>query len=268
MGHNEHIVSSKRTLMPEERRHYIERLVIDAGGVTGVELQEKFGVSQMTVRRDLDALESEGKVRRIYGGAVPPGVGGHEDSFRVRLEEAVETKKRLANAAMELVQPGENIFVDGSTTAYYTAAQMIAENFRATLLTNLIPIMDLFQVNEAPNLNSVGIGGSLRKLTQTFVGPQAVSAVRSYFTDRVLLSVKGVTPAGNLTDPDPLEAEVKRAMIECSEESVLLLDDRKFERRGLSVIGHVSELSEVLVVDAPESRIATLREAGARARLV
>lgn len=268
LEHNKHEISNKRTLMPEERRHRIERIVLEAGSVTGTALQEEFGVSQMTVRRDLGALENEGKIQRTHGGAVLPRVGGHEDSFGVRLEESAETKERLARAAAGLVQPGETIFVDGSTTAYYAARRMIEEGLRVTLLTNTVPVMELFRINEAPNVELVGLGGSLRKLTQTFVGPHTVRAIRSHFADRVLVSVKGVTPGGALTDPDPLEAEVKRAMIECSEESILLVDERKFERRGLSVVAHVSELSEVLMVGSSEARLKALQESGAEARLV
>lgn len=259
---------NKRRLVPEERGRRIVQLLRESGSVTGVALQEEFGTSPMTVRRDLEALERAGKAKRTHGGAVLPGVGTHEDSFQKRLEDVVGAKRRLARAAVGLLQSGETVFVDGSTTAYYVARQIFADSVRVTLLTNLAPIMDLFRVNEAPNVELVCMGGSLRKLTLSFVGPHAVRTIKSHFANKAVLSVKGITPEGYLTDPDPLEAEVKRAMIEHSAEPILLVDESKFEQRSLNVISHVSELSRVLVADATEARIEALSREGVEAHLV
>jgi DeoR/GlpR family transcriptional regulator of sugar metabolism len=92
--------------------------------------------------------------------------------------------------------------------------------------------------------------------------------VESYLTDRTFFSVRGVTPEGYLTDSNPLEAEVKRAMVRQAERPVLLVDGRKFERRGLSVITHVSEVSLVLTADAHKSHVEALAEAGVTVQTV
>jgi DeoR family transcriptional regulator of aga operon len=105
-------------------------------------------------------------------------------------------------------------------------------------------------------------------LTLSLVGPCAIHTVESYVADRAFFSVKGITPDGHLTEPNPMEAEVKRAMIRRSESSVLLADGRKFELRGSSVIAHIHEVSQVLAADAPESRIVALTEAGVEVRRV
>jgi DeoR/GlpR family transcriptional regulator of sugar metabolism len=128
--------------------------------------------------------------------------------------------------------------------------------------------MDLFTVNEAPNVELVGIGGTFRKLTLSFVGPQAVRSIAAHFADKVFFSIKGLTPDGYLTDPDPLEAEVKRSMIEHAEKPVLLVDGTKFEQRGLTVITHISRLSLALVADAPADRVEALSRAGIEVRHV
>lgn len=215
-------------------------------------LEESFGISPMTARRDLRALEREGRVQRTHGGAVLPEFAGHEDSFRRRLEENVAAKQRLARAAAEVVGAGETVFVDSSTTAYYAVRRIFERSLRVTLLTNCVPVMELFTTNRGPNAELIGMGGSLRRLTLSFVGPHAVRTINAHFADKVLFSVKGVTPDGYLTDPDPLEAEVKRAMIERSAQPVLLVDGSKFERRGLHAIAHVSEVDLAIVVDALE----------------
>jgi DeoR/GlpR family transcriptional regulator of sugar metabolism len=139
---------------------------------------------------------------------------------------------------------------------------------RVTLLTNSVPVMELFTASRASNVELVGMGGSLRKLTLSFVGPHTVRTVGAHLVDKVFFSVKGLTESGYLSDPDPLEAEVKRAMIEQSQEPLLLVDSTKFEQRGLSVITHVREVALVLAADAPTDRMVALAEAGVKVRRV
>ena len=261
-------LSVNQPMIPEERRRKIAQLVRDAGSVTVALLESEFGISPMTARRDLVALEEEGRVRRTHGGAVLPEYAGHEDSFWYRLDEAVEAKERLAGAAVGLLEPGASIFLDSSTTSYYVARRILREGPQVTLLTNSVPVMELFMKNEAPKAEIVGIGGLMRKLTLSFVGPHAVETISAHSADRAFVSVKGVTREGFLTDPDVLEAEVKRAMIEHSEESVLLAGGNKFEKRGLSIITHASKLSRALVAGVFEERLEPLALAGVEARRV
>jgi DeoR/GlpR family transcriptional regulator of sugar metabolism len=249
-------------MMPEERQQRIVELIREVGSATVVGLEASFGVSSATARRDLAELERQGKVKRTHGGAVLPGLTQHEDSFQQRLGEAVPAKKRLARAALELVGEDETIFMDSSTTAYYVAQRMVGAASRATFLTNLVPIMDLFSAAGSPDLDLIGMGGSFRPLTLSFVGPCTVRMVESYLADRVFFSVRGITPEGQLTDSNPLEAEVKRAMIRQAEKPMLLVDGRKFERRGLSVIAHVSEVSMVVTADARRSYVEVLADSG------
>ncbi len=268
MGLRERRLTDKEALVPAERRRRIAERIRESGSVTVAMLEEEFGVSPMTARRDLTVLEQEGRARRTHGGAVLPGFAGHEDSFQHRLEVAVESKQRLARAARALLEPGETVFVDCSTTVYHAVRSILQAGIQVTLLTNAVPVMEMVSGEDAPKVDLVGLGGSLRKLTLSFVGPHTVRAAHAHFADKVLFSVKGVTPDGYLTDPDPLEAEVKRAMIERAEEPVLLVDGGKFEQRGLSAIGHVSEVKLVLAADVPEPRLEALSAAGANVRRV
>ena len=231
-------------------------------------LEADFGISPATARRDLTELERQGKVRRIHGGAVMPGVAQHEDSFQQRLDEAVEAKKRLARAASELLEAEESVFIDSSTTAYYAARRMLADASNVTFLTSLLPVMDLFSTADPSAVNLVGFGGMFRALTLSFVGPCTVRMIESYRADRTFFSVKGITPDGQLTDANPLEAEVKRAMIRQAASPVLLVDGRKFERQGLSVIAHVSEMSLVMIADARQSDVEALEDLGVAVQTV
>jgi DeoR/GlpR family transcriptional regulator of sugar metabolism len=207
-------------------------------------------------------------VKRTHGGAVPPGLAQLEDSFQQRLGEAVEAKKRLARAAVALLGEDETVFVDSSTTAYYAARRILAGTPSVTFLTNLVPVMDLFSTADPSGASMVGLGGDFRALTLSFVGPCTIHTIESYMSDRAFISVKGITPDGQLTDINPLEAEVKRAMIRQSERAVLLVDGRKFEQRGFSVITHVSEVSLVVTADADRSHLKALEDQGVEVQSV
>jgi DeoR/GlpR family transcriptional regulator of sugar metabolism len=249
-------------MVPEQRRQRIAELVRESGSTTVAMLEVEFGISSATARRDLATLERQGKIRRTHGGAVLPGLTQHEDSFQQRLAEAVPAKRRLAQAALALLEEDETIFVDSSTTAYYAAQRVLASVPRVTLLTNLVPVMELFNALDSPDAKLIGMGGSFRGLTLSFVGPCTVRMVESFLADKVFFSVRGVTPEGYLTDSNPLEAEVKRAMVRQAARPVLLVDGRKFERRGLSVITHVSDVSLVVTAGAHHSYVEKLVESG------
>lgn len=261
-------MSNKRADLPERRQQLIAQLVHESGSVAVTALETEFGVSPATVRRDLAELERQGKLRRTHGGAVMPGVAQHEDSYQQRLGEAVEAKKRLARAASALLEAEESVFIDSSTTAYYAVQRMLADASNVTFLTSLLPVMDLVSTADPSAVNLVGFGGMFRALTLSFVGPCTVRMIESYRADRTFFSVKGITPEGQLTEANPLEAEVKRAMIRQATSPVLLVDGRKFERRGLSVITHIREAALVLAADAPEEKLETLKETGVEVRRV
>ena len=234
----------------------------EAGSVTVAGLEKELGISAATARRDLTVLEGQGKAKRTHGGAVPPGLAQHEDSFQQRLGEAIDAKKRLARAAAALLGTDETVFIDSSTTAYYAARRILAGTSGLTYLTNLVPVMDLFSTADSSGASLVGLGGIFRALTLSFVGPCTIHTIESYVADRAFISVKGITPEGYLTDINPLEAEVKRAMIRQSERPVLLVDGRKFEQRGFSVITHVSEVSLVVTADARRAHGEILEDLG------
>src|SRR5919108_3960725 len=258
--------NTKSSVLPAERQRLIAERLRQHGSVSVSGLEAEFHVSPMTARRDLDELERRGVARRTHGGAVLPGLSGHEDSFLQRLEMAVEAKERLAEAALGLIRPGEAVFVDSSTTGYIAARRIVRENVQCTLLTNSIPIMDLLCEHDAPQVEMIGAGGTLRKLTRSFVGPQAVRDIEAHFADHVLFSVRGLTPEGFLTDPDPLESEVKRAMIRRARQAVVLVDGSKFDRPALTQIAHVDEVSMILAADVDEQTLKPLARAGIEVR--
>ncbi len=236
-------------IVPEERRRLILELLRERRSVSVGTVEQSFGVSPMTARRDLAILVREGHARRTHGGAVLPDLAAHEDSFRHRLGLEVAEKERLARAVVATLEPSETLFVDSSTTGFYVAQAILEAGVGATVLTSSLPVMNLVGNADAPNLDLIALGGTFRPLTHSFVGPDTVRALRGYLVDRVVFSVKGVTRDGFLTDADPLEAEVKRAMIAHAQTVVLLATAQKFDDRGLAVVAPVDEVDIAYVTD-------------------
>ena len=244
----------------------VVELLQSEGAVTITDLQARFGVSSMTARRDLTILADRGFARRTHGGAVLPSIGATEHSFAHRLRDAPEAKLRLAEAAFGLLAPGETVFLDASSTTYFVA-QLIAERGLAVrVITNSLRVLQALVSSEHTDIGVVAIGGSCRRLTGSFVGPAAIRSVRDHFADRLLLSVTGLTDTGIMTDADVLEAEVKRAMLEHAEQSVLLLDESKLTTRGRQAIAPVSCVSIVLADGLAANDVARLEQAGPEVR--
>jgi len=259
---------SGRPLLAEARRFAIAELLRSAGAVSVTEVERRFGVSPMTARRDLMALEKQGVARRTHGGAVLPSMSAKEDSFAKRVNLAAEAKGRLADAAVAMIAPEETIVLDSSSTTYFLAQRIVDHALSVTIITNSLPIMDLIASVESPPINLVAVGGTLRRLTGSFVGPYAVDTVRGHFADRMFMSVKGLTPNGIMTDADELEAELKRTMLAQSQESVLLVDGSKLSARGQNAIASVNELNCVLAEGLGAGELEALRATGVTVRSV
>ena len=170
-------------------------------------------------------------------------------------------------AAAALVEPGETVFIDSSSSAYYVARELVSRGIAASIITNSIPVMQLVTTSDA-NLELTGVGGRLRKLTLSLVGPAAVRMILDHFADKLFLSVKGLAGDGSLTDPDPLECEVKRVMIERAEESILLLEPEKLSARGSHLIASSEEISLVLAADLSAEEVAQIQRRGVRVQCV
>lgn len=254
--------------MPEQRRQLIAERLRSAGSVTVAALEDEFGISSMTARRDLHTLEQQGLARRTHGGAVLPSISAREDSFVSRIEVDVEAKQALASAAAATVHAGEAVFLDGSSTAVFVARALLDRQIELTVISNSLPVMEAVVTAPRSTVQLVGVGGQLRLLSRSFVGPYAVHTVLGHYADRCFLSVKGLTESGALTDADPLEAEVKRAMVAHADNAMLLIDHTKLSARGLSAIGSATDLTGVLVYGAAEDQLTGLRGVGVRVEAV
>lgn len=262
------IGDSDRPQLAESRREMIREMLMGAGAVTVSQLQTRFSVSPMTARRDLDELERRGVARRTHGGAVLPSIVAPENSFAQRVAAATDAKIRLADAAYGLLRGGETVFLDSSSTAYFLARRIAEDGLSVRVLTNSGPALQVLAAREDPPVELYAIGGMLRRLTGSYVGPSAVRMIREHFADKLFLSVTGVSRNGMLTDADDLEAAVKRAMLEQVKQSILLLDASKLTTHGRQAVAPVTTVSLVIADGLSGEGADRLRKEGVTLQVV
>ena len=251
-------------LTAHERREQIARLVDGGQRVSVADLVVRFGVTDASIRRDLIMLESEGRLRRIHGGAVSlaakPSGGVYASKLRVRPDE----KARIGAAAARLVRGGEIVLFDSGTTVAQVAAQMPAA-LRApnaiTVVTYSLPVVDEIGGWEAPHL--VVVGGLYLPEYRAFVGPGTIDGLRALTADTIFLGCDGLTAEAGLTTPHVLVAEVGAVATSRSRRVVAVADGSKLGRQGFMPIVPLSQV-QVLITDAGADplRVAEIREAG------
>lgn len=231
--------------LPAQRREEAYRLIKAQRFVSVKELSEALGVSEMTVRRDLRLLEKRGLVRRVFGGAqlIEPQMA-LEESYENRLAKQKEAKEAIASFAKRFVAPGDTVALDGSTTAFCLAREL--RNLRITVITNSLLIAGALVGGEAQVLV---VGGELRSLSQTLVGPLAEEALGRLHPDKVFFSAKGMTAQGFM-DSHLGEVAVKQQMLRMASQRIALLDSSKFGVRGLCTLASLEQV-DLLITEAP-----------------
>lgn len=223
---------------------------------------DEFSVSAVTIRGDLGALAAAGAVRRSHGGALRHE-GAHEDvplTVKETLHHA--EKVRIGEAATQMIQEGETIMLDSGTTTAEIARLLPRRKLRSlTVITNALNVA--MEVAAQPNVRLILIGGILRQMSYSLVGPHAEQILQGLHADRLFLGVDGLDPDIGLMTPDVLEARLNALMIQVSREVVVVADAAKFHRRSLSVIAKLDAVHKVITDKAvPQESVALLRARG------
>lgn len=246
-------------MLPEERLHWIRRELPRRGTLRAQETAQILGVSLMTIWRDFALLEKRGELHRVHGGAMPaPPDEAREPEFSSKAAWMTPERAALARyAARRFLQSGLSIALEGGTTVVGLLSHVQILNL--TLLTNSVEIL-----RAAPaTCLTYGSGGEYRPVSRTFVGPQAVSFFENHRADLCLISATGFETKAGLTDPNPLEIEVKRAMCRHSAKTVLLLDAEKFGQRSLCSLIDLTKIHTLVTNEsAPRSALNLFRKAG------
>ena len=253
-------------MLNEERRRHILEILNHDGRVLVTDLARQFRTSQVTIRKDLDILEAEGRLHRSHGGALPSRASALDDPT-LREKEKLHRKEKLkiAAAAASMVQEGQVVILDSGTTT--TAIARTLRTFQnLTIITNAVNIAAELS---GSSLDVILTGGTLRKNSFSLVGPIAEETLRRLNADILFLGVDGFDVQQGLTTPNLLEAKVNRAMMDVARVVVAVCDSSKFGRRSLSSIAPTSGVHR-LVTDRgiPKPDLAALRKAGVQLTLV
>jgi DeoR family transcriptional regulator of aga operon len=245
-------------LLVEERRRRILEILDSQERVTVEELVGRFGVSAVTIRGDLDALTGVGAVVRSHGGALKR-VEARDEPITVKETLHHAEKTRIAQAALKMIRDGETIILDSGTTTVEIARQLKSSEFQSlNVITNALNIA--MELANLPHVRVIMIGGLLRQMAYSLVGPSAEHALRGLHADRLFLGVDGLDPEIGMMTPDVLEAKLNAIMIEIAREVVVVADSSKFQRRSLSVIAKLDKINKLITDNnAPPEMLAALR---------
>lgn len=228
-----------------ERRNLILEKLQEEKRVVVSELSQLYGVSEETIRRDLDKLEKEGYATKSYGGAVINDDIGIDLPFNVRKNRNVTGKQRMAEIAAALVNEGDHIFLDASSTAVFVA-RALKDRERLTVVTNSMEI--LLELSDVTGWNIISTGGRMKEGYLAFLGSRTEEAIRSYQMDKAIFSCKALSTERGLMESQESFAYAKRTMLESSRCNILVIDSSKFDQSAFAVVGEMKKV-DVVVTD-------------------
>ncbi|GAB3483883.1 DeoR/GlpR family DNA-binding transcription regulator [Amycolatopsis cihanbeyliensis] len=234
-------------MLARQRQAVILEEARRTGAVRVSDLVGRLGVSDMTVRRDLDVLASRGLVEKVYGGATSVvGKSTDEPGFEAKSVRQRVQKEAIAAVAAGLVRPGTAIGLSAGTTTWALARALDAVP-GLTIVTNSIQVADVLRGSNQPD-RTVVLTGGVRTPSDALVGPVAVNSLRTLHLDLVFLGVHGMADGPGFTTPNLTESETNRALVEAGRRLVVLADHTKWGTVGISTIADFEE-AHVVVTD-------------------
>lgn len=228
-------------MLVAERYEKIVQIVNERGSIRVTELSDLCAVTEETIRRDLDRLERSGRLKRSHGGAVSVKEMQLEVPYFEREITHSEEKKRIAEEAVKLVNAGDRILLDASTSAWYMAKML--PDLPMTVLTNSVKVVTELSTKE--KIEVISIGGRLSPRSLSFVGPLAEKSLESFHVDKLFFSCKGVHLDRGISESGELQARLKQQMMNMADRIILLADASKF---GMQAFSQVMDLSNVDII--------------------
>jgi len=218
------------------------------GAVRVSDLTDLLGVSDMTIRRDLENLVADGIARKVHGGAVLAGQVAHEPGFAAKSQLEQSAKHAIAAHAASLIQPGAAIALSAGTTTW-AMTPLIVTIPGLTVVTNSTTLADAIATLDPANLVSVILTGGVRTPSAALVGPVADRTIATMHVDQLFLGVHGMDERIGYTTPNLAEAATNRALIGCAREVIVLADSSKWGVVGLADIAPLSAAHMVITED-------------------
>lgn len=235
-------------MLARQRQAVILEEARRAGAVRVSDLVVRLGVSDMTIRRDLDVLAARGLVEKVYGGATAVlGKSTDEPGFEAKSVQQRAQKEAIAELAATLVRPGTAIGISAGTTTW-TLARALGSVPGLTVVTNSIRVADVLHDTSQPD-RTVVLTGGVRTPSDALVGPVAEHSLRRLHLDLVFLGVHGMADGAGFTTPNLTESETNRALVEAGRRLVVLADHTKWGIVGVSTMADLDEANVVVTDD-------------------
>lgn len=234
----------------ERRRSIMSRLNTE-GKVIVAELAKEFDVTEETIRRDLDKLEKEGLASKTYGGAVTMQNQSVDLPYNVREVANVEEKKLIAEKFSELIQDGDRLMLDSSSTAQYIV-KVLKEKKDLTIITNSVKI--LLELADKNDWTVLSTGGVLKNGALSLNGSSAEKMIGSYYVDAAICSCKGIDTELGITESNENDTLIKRAMFASAEKKILALDSKKFDKKSFVKVCSADDIDIIVTDKAPSEK--------------
>lgn len=247
-------------MLASQRQAHILDTIRRDGAVRVSDLTGTLGVSDMTIRRDLDTLAGRGLVEKVHGGAtLPAGPSADEPGFAAKASWHRAAKDRIAGAAAALVTAGMAVALTAGTTTW-ALARRLADVPRLTVVTNSLPVSEVLHRSGRRD-QTVVLTGGVRTPSDALVGPVAVSALDGLHADMLFMGVHGLDVRHGLTTPNLAEAETNRAFIGSARRLVVVADRSKWGLVGLAGIATLADV-DLMITDAtpPDDALPALAE--------
>lgn len=236
-------------MLAAERRNRILKLLTRKGSVTVTELSKLFGVVPITIRRDLEILEQEGKLVRTHGGAV---VSSEPFLLKPLTDKEIlnhEIKARIGQVAATLVSDGETLFLDGGSTCIEVARALRADqNKRVTVVTNGLKVA--MELSPCLHVTTILVGGVCAHHNYEAMGFETIEAFKRLRAHKYFMGIDAIIPGYGISDGDPHQVPLKLARIASAQEVIGVCDKSKLGRIAVAQVGPISLLSR-LVMDGP-----------------
>ncbi len=235
-------------LLAIERRNAILAKLSVEGKVVVSDLAARFSVTEETIRRDLEKLDRDGLACKTYGGAVKNDNFNIDLPFHVRKQSNVESKQKIAASIGAMINDGDYIMLDSSTTALYVIKNILNRK-RITLITNSVEI--LIELCNQPDWTIISTGGTLKEGGLSLEGYQAERMIEGYHVDLAVCSCKGIDTEAGLTDSNERDSQIKKAFFAAAKKKILAIDSSKFDRTSFVKVCAIKDVDIIVTNEEP-----------------
>lgn len=238
----------------EERLDEILEIIQDKKKILVKDLSEKFSVSESMIRKDLQRLEKEGKIKRTYGGAILERGRAYNENTTSRVFVNIEGKEHIAKVVCDILEEEDVIFLDISSTNLTIASMIRNTTKNITVITNMNRI--LMEFDNSPNIEVISVGGTFNKRLGGTVGAYTVEQIKGFNIDKAFVGAGGVNVEENfLSNFNFDEAIVKREILKNSKKNYIVMDDEKFYKDGAHKFGVLEDVDYIITDKAPDETV-------------